>query len=253
MLLTPYGQKEWGIAILSLLIFFAVLAVLFFFCNLPKTAVIVLAVLGVVICAGACAFFRDPPRTIPNRPDALLSPADGVIHDIELLKSESLADPQLRELFDGKDILRVGIFLSVLNVHINRTPWAMTAKFTSYKPGRYLDARNPNASRENEAMIMGGIGEYEGQPFPLAIRQVSGAIARRIVCPVKPGQQFPKGFKYGMIKFGSRTELYIPAGMGFEVAVNVGDPVNAGLSVIAFVRPEAKDKLAAWAKEKMEK
>ena len=98
-------------------------------------------------------------------------------------------------------------------------------------------------------MLLGGTCPFEGETFPVAVRQVSGAIARRIVCPVDPGDTFAKGQIYGMIKFGSRTELYIPAGMGIDVAVNVGEAVRAGSSILAFVRPEAKAKLHALAEE----
>ena len=98
-------------------------------------------------------------------------------------------------------------------------------------------------------MLIGGTCPFEGETFPIAVRQVSGAIARRSVCPVNPGESYTRGQKYGMIKFGSRTELYIPAGMGIDVAVNVGEAVRAGSSILAFVRPEAKAKLHALAEE----
>ena len=125
----------------------------------------------------------------------------------------------------------------------------MKVEFKFYKPGKYLDARDPDAGRVNESMLVGGTCPFEGETFPIAVRQVSGAIARRIVCPVNPGESYERGQKYGMIKFGSRTELYIPAGMGIDVAVNVGESVRAGSSILAFVRPEAKKKLHALAEE----
>ena len=121
----------------------------------------------------------------------------------------------------------------------------MKVEFKFYKPGKYLDARDPDAGKVNESMLLGGTCPFEGETFPIAVRQVSGAIARRIGCPVNPGETYARGQIYGMIKFGSRTELYIPAGMGIDVAVNVGEAVRAGSSILAFVRPEAKAKLHA--------
>ena len=93
------------------------------------------------------------------------------------------------------------------------------------------------------AMVFGGLAEYEGETYPLAIKQISGAIARRIVCPVEKDMVFERGQRYGMIKFGSRTELYLPAGMGFDVAVQVGQSVCGGSTVIARILPEAREKL----------
>ena len=253
MILTKYGKKEWGIALAA---FFGVsglsIASVFLGILTPgiMLAVIVFAALA---CVAACAFFRDPPRRIADDPSAIVSPADGVIRDVELIKSETLECDDLRRLFHDKDILRIGIFLSVFNVHINRAPWDMKVEFKFYKPGKYLDARDPDAGKVNESMLIGGTCPFEGETFPIAVRQVSGAIARRIVCPVNPGESYTRGQKYGMIKFGSRTELYIPAGMGIDVAVNVGEAVRAGSSILAFVRPEAKAKLHALAEESVAK
>ena len=248
MILTKYGKKEWGTAIAVFLVVFLLCAAAAVFLKIPAIAGAVSG-LAALICIAACAFFRDPPRKIAADPSAIVSPADGVIKDIELIKSETLECDEFRRLFHDKDILRIGIFLSVFNVHLNRAPWEMKVDFKVYKPGKYLDARNPDAGKVNESMLLGGTCPFEGETFPVAVRQVSGAIARRIVCPVSPGETYSKGQIYGMIKFGSRTELYIPAGMGIDVAVNVGEAVRAGSSILAFVRPEAKAKLHALAEE----
>ncbi len=249
MILTKYGKREWGMALAA---FFGVsgLSVASVFLGI-LTPGIMLAVIAfaALVCFAACAFLRDPPRSIAADPSAIVSPADGVIRDVELIKSETLECEDLRRLFHDKDVLRIGIFLSVFNVHINRAPWDMKVEFKFYKPGKYLDARDPDAGKVNESMLIGGTAPFEGETFPLAVRQVSGAIARRIVCPVNPGESYTRGQKYGMIKFGSRTELYIPAGMGIDVAVNVGEAVRAGSSILAFVRPEAKAKLHTLAAE----
>ena len=249
MILTKYGKKEWGTALAAFLVVFAICTATVFLRFLPPGVAGAIIAFAALACFAACAFFRDPHRRIAADPSAIVSPADGVIRDVELIKSETLENDDLRRLFHDKDILRIGIFLSVFNVHINRAPWDMKIGFKFYKPGKYLDARDPDAGKVNESMLVGGTCPFEGETFPLAVRQVSGAIARRIVCPVNPGESYARGQRYGMIKFGSRTELYIPAGMGIDVAVNVGESVRAGSSILAFVRPEAKAKLHALAEE----
>ena len=148
----------------------------------------------------------------------LVSPADGVIKDIGVVSNHGI------EAFAGRDALRIGIFLSVLDVHLNRASCDLELTCKHYRKGRYLDARHPDCARENEAMTIGGTATVDGFEFPLAIRQVSGAIARRIVCPVEIGDKISRGAIYGMIKFGSRTELYIPVSDDFEVQVKVGGP-----------------------------
>jgi len=249
MILTKYGKKEWGLALAIFLAIFVICAASVFLKVLPPGVAGSVTAVAALACFAACAFFRDPPRKIVADPSAIVSPADGVIKDVELIKSETLECDELRRLFHDKDILRIGIFLSVFNVHLNRAPWDMKVEFKFYKPGKYLDARNPDAGKVNESMLLGGTCPFEDETFPVAVRQVSGAIARRIVCPVNPGETYSKGQIYGMIKFGSRTELYIPAGMGIDVAVNVGEAVRAGSSILAFVRPEAKAKLHALSAE----
>ena len=130
-------------------------------------------------------------------------------------------------------MFRIGIFLSVLDVHVNRAPCRMTVHFSIHKDGAYHDARDQRAVQENESQILGGIGEVCGRKFPVAVKQISGAIARRIVCPPEIGSVMSKGECYGMIKFGSRTELYLPVKSNFEPAVSVGDRVFGGETVIA--------------------
>ena len=248
MILTKYGKKEWGLALAIFLAIFVICAAAVFL-GFPSAIAGPITGIAALACFAACAFFRDPPRKIAADPSAIVSPADGVIKDVELIKSETLECEELRRLFHDKDILRIGIFLSVFNVHLNRAPWDMKVEFKLYKPGQFLDARDPDAGKVNESMLLGATGTFEGESFPIAVKQVSGAIARRIVCPVNPGETYTRGQRYGMIKFGSRTELYIPAGMGIDVAVNVGETVRAGSSILAFVRPEAKTKLHALAEE----
>ena len=231
MKLTNYGRKEWlraTICCAVLLILCAVLAVI-----VHAQAGICLAVFVLVLWTAFAAFFRDPERKIPSGEKLLTSPADGVVRDIELIPNSNCGNEELAKLFDGRDMLRIGIFLSVFDVHLNRAPCKMTARFTSYKEGCFHDARDERAAKENESMILGGTGVIEGNEFPVAVKQISGAVARRIVCPVEPGTVLEKGERYGMIKFGSRTELYLPAQSNFIPAVNIGDRVSGGTTVIA--------------------
>ena len=123
----------------------------------------------------------------------------------------------------------------MLNVHVNRAPAELAVESKYYREGEYLDARNSECARRNEAMTIAGTASAAGKKFPMAVRQISGAIARRIVCPVEPGRQLKKGEVYGMIKFGSRTELYLPLD-GVEINVKVGDRVYGGETVMATVK-----------------
>ena len=231
MTLTKYGRKEWMTATVLALFFLIVciaMAIL-----IDWRAGFSLGVFTVLVWIAFVAFFRDPVRSIPVDGDVLVSPADGVVRDCELIPNGSCGCPELADLFAGKDMLRIGIFLSVLDVHVNRAPCRMTVRFVRHQDGSYHDARDPRAIKENESLILGGTGEICGRKFPMAVKQISGAIARRIVCQAEAGSEFEKGFCYGMIKFGSRTELYLPVKSGFEPAVSVGDRVFGGETVIA--------------------
>lgn len=226
MTLTRFGFKEWGTALAIAIILWSGCYV-FYRYQFRWTAVIIAAVVLVFFCAFA-AFFRNPRRTLPADPKLLVSPADGTVRDIEVVHDFDLPP------FKG-DALRIGIFLSVLNVHVNRTPAQLTVVNVHYREGKFHDARDPKAGQENEAMTISGDAEIDGKTFPLAIRQISGAIARRIVCPVQPGRKLERGEIYGMIKFGSRTELYLPV-EGFETTVKVGDKVYGGETVVAKMK-----------------
>ena len=233
MTLTRYGFREWGSAFAASVVLWAGCFVLFKY-GFPEAAVIAAAIVLVLFLAFA-AFFRNPRRRLPEDETLLTSPADGTVRDIEVVHDFDLPP------FKG-EALRIGIFLSVLNVHVNRTPAVLAVANVNYRPGKYLDARDPRCGQENEAMTISGDAKIGDKVFPLAIRQISGAIARRIVCPVQPGRELRRGEVYGMIKFGSRTELYLPA-EGFEVKVKVGDKVRGGESVLAamIAEPEAAE------------
>ncbi len=229
MKLTKYGRREWGTATLVAAILLAgTIACGFLFAS---NAGFYLSILVVAVWLLFVGFFRDPARAITTQDDILLSPADGLVKDIELIRAADC--PLLAEVFEGRDMLRVGIFLSVFNVHLNRAPAPMTVKLSCHKDGCYYDARDNRAIKENESQMIAGIATVGGKEYPVAVKQISGAIARRIVCPVEPGRRLQRGERYGMIKFGSRTELYIPAKSDLEIAVRIGDKVQGGLTVLA--------------------
>lgn len=170
-------------------------------------------------------FFRDPPRTIPTNPLAVLSPADGTIVDISEVEVEGF--PQ------GK-AFRIGIFLSVFNVHINRSPVAATITKLRYFPGRFLNAMKTVSARVNEQLWIDM--QHDQLDFPLRVTQISGALARRIVCDLKAGQKVASGEKFGMIKLGSRTELYLPHDLAIDLLVKIGDKVRGGSTVLLTIR-----------------
>lgn len=163
-------------------------------------------------------FFRDFHRDISAAPGEVLSPADGTIVAIEDLAESPHYEGPTR---------RISIFLSVFNVHVNRMPVACTVKHVRYAPGLYMNAMKAETSHVNESNAVW----IETEHGPMTVRQISGAVARRIVCPVSEGAEFGQGERYGMIRFGSRTELYLPAGT--EVCVKLRDKVHAGLTVVA--------------------
>jgi phosphatidylserine decarboxylase len=183
---------------------------------------IIVAIFGIIL-VWALSFFRDPKRDISTDEKLLLSPADGTVSDIE----------DVDELnFIGGRAKRIGIFLSVFNVHINRTPCKVRIENITYRPGKFINAMNPNCGKVNESNDIA----MTRLPMPsekLLVRQVSGAIARRIVCDARQGQEFTGGAIFGMIKFGSRTELYLPAQSSAKIKVKIGDKVNAGITVLA--------------------
>lgn len=169
------------------------------------------------------AFFRDPERPIPSDPHLYVSPADGVISDITPVTN----DPHL-----GGDGIRVGIFLSVFNVHVNRSPCGGKVTNVVYKEGKFLNAMNHSgASNDNESNTI-VISDDANRPVAV-VKQIVGLIARRIVCTAVPGTALKRGDRFGMIKFGSRTELTIPAWLSPDVKVTVGQKVRGAIDVIA--------------------
>ena len=164
------------------------------------------------------AFFRDPDRPVPADPSLIVAPADGRVSDIVELDENEVLKTKTR---------RVGIFLSIFDVHTNRAPIDGRIVYRQHREGLCLDARHPDCPDKNEAMTWA----FENLQVTIVVRQLTGAIARRIVAWANVGDELKKGERFGMIRFGSRTELYLP--LEAEVVVKTGDHVSGGSTVIA--------------------
>ncbi len=188
---------------------------------------ILVGVVPLVLFGFIVSFFRDPQRNVPSGDHLVVSPADGRVFSVEERPS---AEP------NGPPVIVIDIFLSVFNVHINRLPLAGTIQEITYRPGKFLNALRPEAARENESLeIAVQCSGSANRTF--RVRQITGAIARRIVCWVRPGEHLSKGQQFGMIKLGSRTELTIPSEPGLTVETRVGDKVRAGTTLLARYAP----------------
>lgn len=209
--LTPHGRRE-------ILLFGVVplLAGLALWATVGWWAGIVPLGLAVFVFS----FFRDPERPVPAGPGLLVSPADGLVTAI---------GPTEEPLYVRGEALRIGIFLSVFNVHVNRAPCSGVVELVQYCPGKFLDARDARCSTENEANAI-GIRMDDGRR--VLVRQVAGLIARRIVCPVRVGDRVKRGQRMGMIKFGSYTELLVEAGAGYEPRVGIKQVVHGASDVL---------------------
>lgn len=163
-------------------------------------------------------FFRDPERTPPNDSSIAVAPADGRIVAIDEREEGEVLKQRM---------LCISIFLSVLDVHVNRSPIAGRVTHSEERKGLYLDARNPESSKRNACRLW----IFENGPLRVAVRQITGAIARRIVPWSKVGEDVGQGEKFGMIRFGSRTELFVP--LGSEPLVKLGDKVEGGITPLA--------------------
>ena len=185
-----------------------------------------LAPLPFILMLFVLYFFRDPNRVAPEVANALVAPADGKIVDI----SEVFEDQFLEA-----DAIKIGIFLSVFNVHINRAPCKGKVGFLQYTRGKFLNALSSKSAVENESNAV-GLVECESGGGKVLVKQIAGVIARRIVCECKSDEVLERGQKFGMIKFGSRTELYVPKAPGFELQVKEGQHVAAGKTILGIVK-----------------
>src|SRR5205809_7611839 len=164
------------------------------------------------------AFFRDPERTAPADPNSIVAAADGTVMDIIESDENQVLKAKTR---------RIGMFLSIFDVHTNRAPIDGRVIYRQHQEGLCLDARHPDCSEKNESMTWA----FENPRVTIVVRQITGAIARRIVAWAKVGDELKKGERFGMIRFGSRTELYLP--LSATILVRVGDHVAGGATPIA--------------------
>lgn len=162
-------------------------------------------------------FFRDPERAIPQEPGALVSPADGKVTDVSIVNGG-----------EGKRT-RISIFLSVFDVHVNRSPIAGVVGDVRYQRGKFLDARSPDCADLNEQNVV----TVEGDGQKIVFKQIAGLLARRIVFTPKVGDRLARGQRVGLIKFGSRTDVLFDAEA--RVTVKAGDRVKGGASILAYL------------------
>lgn len=164
-------------------------------------------------------FFRDPEREIPSDPNVIVSPADGKV----------VAIVQEKDPFMGKTFTRISIFLSVFNVHVNRVPLAGRIEKKRYNHGKFLAAFNHKASLDNEQSIL----LIKSANAEIVVKQIAGLIARRIVCWANEGDHYELGQRYGLIRFGSRVDIFVPEGS--RLTVKIGDHVQGGSSRIGYL------------------
>jgi phosphatidylserine decarboxylase len=188
----------------------------------------------VVLGAFFLWFFRDPERVIPPEPGAVVSPADGKVTDVATVTVE------------GEKRKRISIFLSVFDVHVNRSPVAGVIRGAHYQAGKFLNAMNPACAECNEQNTI----TIEGQGHTLIVKQIAGILARRIVFTKQIGDTVQRGERIGLIKFGSRTDVLLEPKA--EVRVKVGDRVKGGLSILAFLNAQPQDLATAGAAQAKE-
>ena len=188
----------------------------------------ILGWIGVGLTVWCYYFFRDPERVTPTRPGLIISPADGVVSLIEP------AVPPAELGLPDEALTRVSVFMNVFNCHVNRVPIAGEITAIAYRPGKFLNASLDKASVDNERNSL-AIKMADGRS--IAVVQIAGLVARRIVCFVKPGVQMQTGERFGLIRFGSRLDVYLPHGV--DPLVSIGQTMIAGETILAEETPPA--------------
>ena len=177
-----------------------------------------LALTGLAATFFICFFFRDPDRVVPAGQSIVVSPADGKVIKVEMLENGRFFSERCR---------KVSIFMSIFNVHVNRIPFSGEVVRVAYFPGKFFSAHLDKASADNEH---NAIFLKTDQGREICFVQIAGLVARRIICHVKEGQRVERGQRFGLICFGSRLDVYLPADT--DVSVRAGDRVKAGTSVL---------------------
>ena len=194
------------------IIIFALITVLIYFFGKPW-----IAILPLTITLFMLLFFRDPERKIPKGEDIFVSPADGKVILIKDVYEKDYLKAESKE---------ISIFMSLLNVHVNRSPCDGKVSLVKHSSGKFLVAHKDAASMENENTVM----VLEGKDGKIVVRQVAGFLARRIVCRAEVGDKLRRGERYGMIKFGSRLDVYLPKDV--KIKVKAGDKIKAGETIL---------------------
>jgi phosphatidylserine decarboxylase len=178
--------------------------------------------LGIALAGWVAYFFRDPPRTVPTRDGLVVSPADGIVSHI----TEAVPPPALD--LGTEPLTRISVFLNVFDVHINRSPVTGTVERIAYHAGKFLNASLDKASSDNER---NGLTLRMADGRKIGVVQIAGLIARRIICRAREGQTLRTGERFGLIRFGSRTDLFLPKGV--SPLVTVGQRMLGGETVMA--------------------
>ena len=178
------------------------------------------------LALAVAAFFRDPSRTAPEGDDNVLAPADGKVVGVREVEADDIV---------GERGVEIDIFLSIFNAHVNRAPVGGVVEKVTYRKGSFQSALRGSAGRANEQNTV----EIRGDGYRVVVRQIAGAVARRIVCACKVGESLRRGQRFGMIKFGSRTQVVLPAAI-FRPQVKPGDRVKAGITVIGTIHQGEK-------------
>ena len=183
--------------------------------------VAVLSLIGLAVTLFICYFFRDPDRVVPNKNGAVVSPADGKVIEARIKDNNPY--------FEGR-CLKISIFMSVFNVHVNRIPHEGKVEKINYHPGKFIAANFNKASSDNER---NAVFIKTDQEKKYCVVQIAGLIARRIICKVHDGDRMARGQRFGMICFGSRLDLYLPDDTNLNVCIE--DRVKAGTSILGYL------------------
>ncbi len=183
---------------------------------------VVPALFGLLATICICCFFRDPDRVTPNIEDAVVSPADGKVVFVDKVSHNPYIEGPA---------LKISVFMTVFNVHVNRVPFGGTVTDVVYRPGKFFSANLDKASDDNERNAV--IVDTE-RGSRICFVQIAGLVARRIICPVTAGDALVKGQRFGMICFGSRLDVYLPTDA--SPGVQIGDKVRAGTSILGYLK-----------------
>jgi phosphatidylserine decarboxylase len=212
-MITKYGYDVY-FTIAAVCVVIIVLAILFVE---PKSLRYSFIVVSLAFLGFTTNFFRDPERTTPKGENLIIAPADGKVIVVKRIHDDE---------FFHADVQQISIFMSPFNVHVNRSPITGTIRHIRYVKGEYFAAFEDKASEKNEQMIVG----LEGANGKVMFKQIAGFVARRIVCLLKPGDVVNMGERFGMIKFGSRVDVFIP--LSVNVRVQIGDITKAGETIL---------------------